>query len=448
MSSVAFEANEGRHCDLCATAHESDERYFVHAFHDAKQLSLTSEAMADTLGFCERHGAKLMAAIAPTSQLARVLAGTVPHLMPLLDEDRFGDPRFQQVYFSRPDACPACAFAHRAVGRDAARISRELINASECLTRKRLSGICTRHFPLVSRSMSAERRMQAITHYGQRLECVARAVDLRAETHERSIRPSDDSDPLLLAALQLAGGNARPDAEPSLNCAIPAEDDGACPVCQAMGATRLRWLNALSEAARHGIDASFLFPTCAQHVRCVADQSDHLLSALVAAHALRVVIDELRLELQGLIKAAQAREERAAATIVNWGRRRRRRKKLDDGAVPSVTPPTHAPRCAACERLAVCELGMINALLKHLGNANERGALDGGPRLCLKHHAHAYLLSPRGKVRAALAEAERCQLDSVLDTARAYETDATSTTETTALQNDLALHAGHFFCLS
>ncbi len=66
-------------------------------------------------------------------------------------------------------------------------------------------------------------------------------------------------------------------------------------------------------------------------------------------------------------------------------------------------PPPKIARSAACERPAIAELRATGSLLHGLQSGRQRQAFEAGYGLCMKHHAQACLLSPRGEVRAFLA---------------------------------------------
>jgi hypothetical protein len=67
-------------------------------------------------------------------------------------------------------------------------------------------------------------------------------------------------------------------------------------------------------------------------------------------------------------------------------------------------------RCAACERLAISELRATFTLLRLLRAPQPMRTFEAGFGLCMKHHAQACLLAPKGRVRLALAADQRRRL--------------------------------------
>jgi hypothetical protein len=74
---------------------------------------------------------------------------------------------------------------------------------------------------------------------------------------------------------------------------------------------------------------------------------------------------------------------------------------------------TKIPACPACEQLAIARDRAVGELLTLMQDTRHREALERGHGLCLKHFAHAYLISPQGKVRSALVALHKEKLQAL-----------------------------------
>jgi len=418
-----------RACEVCQLA-ESTSAYFKMAFADPHHLAATSEGIADTLGFCQRHGAELLGCALPERATAEVFARVADLVMPLLEPSRFGEEKFQQVYFSAAWACPACAFERRAAGRHAARLVRQHFDADQRNPFSNSPQLCVDHFQLLARTLKPESRMPALALQCDTLDLAARALDRLSSGTLRTAMTAG-TEPALKRALALVGAaRGGPSASPSaaLAAALQACDtfeqalgwDGACPVCVEVERARQRWLLAVPLAVAHELDDWLFLPTCAEHVAIVAEHSDIALTARVTAHALRVASEQIHQQLRVLVRAAQTEQELAAARIARWGRRSRRRN-----AVPPKAPAPKLVRCAACERLAIAQLQATNRLLRLLQQGRQRELFQAGWGLCMKHHAQAYLMAPKGVVRTLLAADQARRLSEFLRQLKEPATPAT-----------------------
>ena len=405
-------------CELCGTDAAGALAYFEMAFGEPHHAAAASEGIADALGFCSRHGRDLLARTPHRIAVARVFEGVVPLVLPLLAQSRFGDERFQQVYFSAPDACPACAYEHRAVGRHAARLCRQHFSAGEPGDGQDLP-LCNSHFQVLVRRLKPERRMPALARHAQALDQAAGAVEnLLAGGVPGQAGLADL--PSLAHALGICAcpPNAVPDVPgSSLVEALQVCDDfeqalawrGACSVCMEVERARQRWMTAVPLAVTHHLDDWLFLPTCPEHVSAIAGLGNTAVTAAVAAHALRVAGEHAHQQLRILVRAAESEAEQAAARIVGWGRRPRRRK-----SDPPKPPAPKIARCAACERLAIAELHATGRLLRLLNRDKQRQTFEAGYGLCMKHHAQAYLLAPKGEVRAVLAADQKHRLSGLM----------------------------------
>lgn len=406
-------------CPVCETAADSTPAYFKRAFGEPHHFALTSEGIADALGYCPRHGAELLVREPLRRATAQVFEQVVPQVLALLAEARFGDEKFQQVYFSAPHACPACAYAHRAVTRQATELGRKAAWPADPHAALPQPTLCNAHFQLMARSLKPERRMPALAAHAERLDHAVRAIEdlLRAGLPAET---SPDERPALATALGLAagaGGAYSAAVAPPLAEALQAcpdfeqavEQACACAVCVEVERARQRWLMAVPLAVAHGLDDWLFLPTCPEHVALAAGLGDTAVMATVAAHALHVAGEMAHQQVRTLVRAAESEAEQAAARIVRWGRRPRRRP-----SGPPKPPPPKIVRCAACERLAIAELHATGRLLRWLQSSRHRHDFANGWGLCMKHHAQAYLLSPKGVVRFFLADNQAHRLHELM----------------------------------
>lgn len=434
-------------CPVCQTAARSLPAYFRRAWGEPHHHAATAEAIADALGFCPRHGAELLGREPLWRATAQVFTRAVPLVLPLLTEARFGDEKFQQVYFSAPHACPACAYEHRAVARHAADLGRQAAGPDAAPPG---STLCNAHFQSMARTLKAERRMPALAAHAERLGAAVRAVEDLLHAGLPAATPPLEQ-PALATALVLAGGaaDARGTAvPPPLADALQACSDfehavahpGACAVCVEVERARQRWLAALPLAVAHGLDDWLFLPTCAGHVGLAAGLGDAGITAAAVAHALRVAAEQAHHQLHALVRAAESEAEQAAARIVRWGRRPRRRK-----SDPPRPPPPKIVRCAACERLAIAELQATGRLLRWLQSGRHRQVFEGGYGLCMKHHAQAYLLSTQGVVRSLLADDQARRLQGLMRWLKA-EPDALAQNQPSSAPDAACLLALRRFC--
>ena len=398
-------------CEVCNEPANGASAHFAAAFSEPRHFAATAEGVADALGYCTRHGAVLLRSGYPGANVVQVFHDAATRMLPLLADHRFGDDAFQHAYFGASEGCPACLHEHRAAGRHTARLARRFATAGSIES----SSLCITHFQLFARGLKPELRMPALARDMDELETAAQALrQLQVRALPGGI-PFEQL-PALDKGLGLSAGpcdaaqesDTGPLGEALRACADFESAIGrtdACAVCLEVERTRRRWLAAVPLAAAHHLDDWLFFPTCPQHVGMIAALSDAHLAAAVAAHALHVAAEHAHHQLQVLVRAAETEAERAAARIAHWGRRRRRRK--------SQPPPAPAPRivrCAACERLAIAEVQATGRLLRLLGTERQRRAFEAGWGLCMKHHAQAYLLTPKGAVRTLLARDQERRL--------------------------------------
>lgn len=402
-------------CEICSALSTADLTYLAGAFSETSHCASTGEDIADCLGYCARHGAAVFEGAVRERRGANVLDVAITRVLPFLQRSRFGEERFQQVYFGAEHACPACAYERRVVGRQAGRLARHFLDQDMPQSNVQLGTLCALHFQAVSRRLKPEGRMPVLANYSAVLEATASGMNAAAPgddgAHAGQAQPPIVSELLERAAGSVLTRGARPRSsipdsvinlpsiEHSLSCT------SVCCTCLEIERSRRRWLAALPLAVAHGLDGWLFFPTCPEHIADVADLGNGRATGAVCAHAVHVAAEYCHQQLRVLVRAAETEAEIAAARIARWGRRPRRRK-ID----PPKPPQPRLVRCAACERLAIAELQATTKLLRLLRAEKHRSSFQRGFGLCMKHHAHAYLMAPQGIVRTFLCEDQRARL--------------------------------------
>lgn len=402
-------------CPVCRTSANIDAEYFSRAFGDSRRFAATTEAVTDSLGFCPRHGARLLSQEHLSRGIVHVFRDVIPRMLPLLAEKYLYEDRVQQVFFGASSSCPACAYGSRAAARHARRLARRFSSARDQADCLRLDSLCVRHFQILAGELKPDIRMEAFTQYGDALDHAATAT----ETLLQSGRVPDawrleEGSSALHHALDLIAGRPVPGPYPdgdalaeALQC-CPTLVEGianpkACPLCLEVDRARRRWIHNVPVAAKFKQIAWLFFPTCPEHIWTVVRLSDPTLTATVVTHALHVAIGRIYQQILALVRAAEIKEElaREAARFARWGKRHRRKKtEAQEPAMPRLM------LCPGCERLAVAEDHASSGVLELLQERKYRNAFNRGYGLCMKHFAQVYLMAPKGVLRSMLAESQ------------------------------------------
>lgn len=427
-------------CPICVSAAENGAAYFARAFGAQRNISLTAESIADALGFCRWHGARVLTHTELVPAIGQVFRDVVGRIGPMVAEDYARGDQFWQTFFGARDACPACAHEQRAVSRHAGRLARSYTNTADAAASSTLAGVCVAHLRRIAAELTPERRMPFLAHCidkmdsAERLlrESLADSADCRAETresHERQLQRSFNLAAGSGHATAILGG-----ADPGGECghhtlASHDPDSNLCPVCAEIERTRRRWMQSVQDAERHHVEGWLLFPTCPDHVATISSLGDRKLTCAVMSNALRGAIGQVQYEVRLLIRAAETQAELAAVRIARWGKRRTRK---------SPGPKLVAPRpgkCPACERIELAEARAVGNLLEALAREKYRDDYRRGYGLCMKHFAQACLIAPRGVVRNTLCAHQQARLtedaltfDEMARTAMASANDALQAT--------------------
>jgi len=406
-------------CPLCQTSADSDAGYFARAFGEPRLFAATGEAMTDALGFCPRHGASLLAQERWSGGVVHVLRDAIPRLALMLNEDYLREPHVQHALFGADSACPACTYANRAVGRQAASFARQW---SDQAGFDLANALCFKHFQMLTGNLAPELRLITLTGYvGHLQQAVRKANSLLRRTREADSWRSDDVAALERALDLIAGrpvfesGSADGKLGKALSeCPTLVEaiaHPGVCPLCVETERARLRWQLNVQRAADFDQDAWLFFPTCPEHLWAVARLEAPGLTAAVLARALSVALRYVRSQIHVLVRTAELREEEARIKAEGpevWAahKRKRSRQKTEGEKIPVP----RLVKCPGCERIEIATEHATGGLLDLLHEKKHRDAFGRGYGLCLKHFARAYRIAPRGMIRSLLAEDQQGRL--------------------------------------
>jgi hypothetical protein len=398
-------AREESGCPVCETAASSGADYFARAFGESRRFAASSEAVADALGFCPRHGAALLSQAGLSRGIVRVFRQVIPAVMPLLVVKHIRAEKFQRTFFAARTACPTCAHIERMVARHIARLARQFSSAPDYLDR-----LCVTHMQLLAEELKAAPRLVALAQYVDHLNAAISAMDSGAapdqatRMHALNLVAGIAPEPYAVEGMLTEALHQCPTLAASLAYAQ------ACPLCIERARARQRWLQHIPASSRHAQDAWLFYPTCPEHIGTVARLGYPELTGAVATHALHLVRRQLHQRLLILMREA---ELRAAAAAARAAQRYKYAKSKTPKPPHLQTPKPAAPqplRCPGCERLGIAEAHARGKLLDLLEKEKHRIALAHGYGLCMKHFAEVYMIAPQGVVRSALAEDQRDRL--------------------------------------
>lgn len=392
-------------CPACAGVGRSAAAYFDRAFGTSASLAAAAEAIADDLGFCERHGRMLSRESTRAGRVAQACAAAIARIEPLLHESVV-DERCQRLFFSAGRRCPTCSADEATAGKLLAPIRRGWLRGEP--DPGVTDGLCWQHFQSMVRRLPLETRGQAMQHYLGVLDDTERSL---AHEPQRGL-------PSALARLGLSEGSADagtctdPQAPAALMKDLLAAPD-LCPICEAIGQARRRWLHGLLWSAEHpNAQCLWLFaPCCARHVGDAARLGHAGLTAGVAGLALAGLGKQLRQQLTAIVhELAQAQLPRPV-----WYRPRRRRR---DKAVSALAEPSRrfVLHCQGCEAEAIALERAAAQFLGLMRSVQGRDLLARGHGLCLRHLAHVLPVAPPDAARPFLTELHAARLLALRDT--------------------------------
>ena len=179
-----------------------------------------------------------------------------------------------------------------------------------------------------------------------------------------------------------------------------------CPVCLEKFRALEQWIADVRTTVRIRQPLWMTLPTCSRHVWTAAERGGLEVAAAAAQYAGAISLATLERRLWPFW-----RREESGVSVSVWRRRRRRARARGEPTLREALG--RAPRCRACERLAVAESRAIDALLDLLKEETGRAAFSSGRGLCMKHFAMTHMFARGYKLRAFLASAQRDRLDRV-----------------------------------
>lgn len=409
-------------CALCVAAADSDATYFARALADPRLCDGSAEALADSLGFCHRHGAAVLEGDAmPENRAAMrsVLSQAIPRVLMLTNESWLRESQVQQALFGADRTCPACTAANRALGRQAAAIARRISDSNG------LSGVdrlCIEHFQSVVESLPPERRQDVLTARVDLMEHMVRRVRmLLRKSREAAEWPAGEGDAFSLASgrplpasigMYLSAGRL---ADAVAGCATLTEAitlPDICSICVESARARWRWLEHVQAAAGFDDDAWLVLPTCSEHLEEIARLKKPALTMAATARSLTAALRHQRQQIQALVQAAARDEEIARIKAEGpevWAAHKRKRAR-GKSAEPPLSATPRLKKCPACDRAEIALEHATGKLLDLLHQRSHREAFILGYGLCLKHFARTYRISPKGTIRSLLADDLRRRL--------------------------------------
>jgi hypothetical protein len=407
-------------CPLCATDRISDGGYFTRSYSDAELRAASSEAITETLGFCARHGAILLAQKHLSGEFLRMLHAAIPRLLLLLHEQHLQKHAVQQILFGTDGACPACSHANRAAGRQAAHLARQIFKTggTDAPELERTHALCIRHFRMFEAHLAFEPRQAALDSYTAHLAQISRDMKaLLRSMHETSNRAEGDAAAVLHDALGLVAGRSATGAVPPADTALqyPALAETialpqVCPLCAEAERARQRWLHKVQRSTGFDEDAWLILPTCPEHIAALARLGEPGLTTAAVSRALDIAVRHHHKQMQTLAAIARQREEEARIKAEGpevWAAYKRKqtyRKRKQQNTENPAAPLIRMARCPACEWDEIALERTTGELIDLLHEKQHRSAYGRGYGLCLKHYARVHLIAPKGAIRSLLAD--------------------------------------------
>jgi len=389
-------------CPVCAALESADRRYVDHVLPDRRQTQ--AQAIADTLGFCTLHAARISGDRGNSVSLARVLDAAIQLTLEMLEGRKAESDSTKDFLFESAHACPACTYSARMV-------SRVVANAASPWTRKRAASppaLCYPHYRSAAYCVDAAHLPVLAKAELESVESVKSRMRSRGVTGEDSpaMRLIAGNPRLSLAA---ASGNAQSLRELMDKWTgateIPSERQ-ACPVCVAMIRDLDRRVGAARRALRFRSDGWMVLPTCAEHLRLFALLAGEEVAQRAAEQS---VVTIARLLRNGIAAVERGRRRREAESKSVWYKPKSPSYLL--GLEREVV--TRASACPVCSGLAAARERAADAIVDRARKRPNAAELEQGHGLCMKHFAHVFLFTSRGPARDALAAVQRAKLSAL-----------------------------------
>lgn len=407
-------------CPVCGDLADVESKYLSRLSTEPEQIEAAAEAVADALGFCGPHGYLLALHPEKSTEIAMALAHAIPRVLDLLRFNQQDDSQ-QHVFFDAPRSCPICKFQERTAASPINHLASLLSPGAVPEPDRPSLPLCVPHF----RALASALKPPALEFLARlQLEFMLRMAafpGLPGEGTEEAAASVDDArHATVQATLRVVAGRATPTecwihargelyGGAARTCGTLAEAlqyTEACPLCIEEYRADEKWIHVLEAVARVGQDIWIAFPTCPRHIWMCSLLGNQRVASTAACYAVEVMCKLLK-----RATAVFAEEDRHRETAAKSVWYRPRNPAYEAGQRRKLV--TKLPRCPACERVAVARDRATGELLGLLRGDRHRAVFQRGHGLCLKHFAHAYLLSPAGKLRSALVAMHAERLSSL-----------------------------------
>ena len=373
-------------CPVCADEPRGESNYFFYYLHDGHAESVALEEVAGALGFCGRHGHRLLTTKGAESAIAAIHAYATRKICSELADDR------TPLKLVTPDVCAAC----RSCDAHTQLLVHNLASILDDEEHGSLYGgpglLCMNHLRMVLPTVSDKTFHRLLDIHFAALHAAfeqisnpddGQPIDLEDALrltigHDRACEVSPDFSKVEAAETDL------PDAVRSL-AAQPRRQD-TCPICREVEGAWLDWMRNVEMAVSRGDRVEDLVPLCSEHVRATMRYAK---PALQKAAITRVLSEAGR-----AFEMARQRLEAASISILPRWRRilqlepeYSRRRWLEAREATAWLSP-----CPLCQRLATASDRSLALLFELLRLPRHLQPIGHG--LCLKHLSAALALDP------------------------------------------------------
>jgi len=412
---ASFEA--GR-CPVCAELENHDDHYFFWLLTESYQEIGMQEQVARSLGFCPRHGRRLL------KDQAYGAAATSLHRRALDDLNRRLSIAPRASGIERGPAgdsvaienCPGCASRDAAAGRLVGFLAGVLNDPDHTGLYGRPGVLCHRHFSMLAPRLEARSFERVLAAHAERLGRLGSSD----RDEPRGIEDSSSAPMVSVARLLVStehGVDSYPPvdaapsrfeaADPVVELADALSQPDKCPVCTATERAWSGWMGWLDGRAAGGVSLSAvgdLLPTCPLHVAATLECASASLSSLVVANVLAVSRDRTATATRFLADPRDPNIDPEDLPVIVHLRTRRERFAAAVEVIGRDVP------CAVCDRLRSAADRTLQLLFALLHQERYRVLFEQGYGLCFRHWARAEALSPPESVARTLRRVELAKL--------------------------------------
>jgi hypothetical protein len=391
-------------CPICTDGPRAEGNYFFYYLHEAHAERSALEEAAAALGFCSRHGHRLLKTVGAESAIATIHAHATRKVRAALADER------ASAKLISPEICPACR-SFDAHTRLLIHNLADILNDAECCS---LYGapalLCMRHLRMVLPDLSDEIFQRVLNIHS---EALSGTIEKTPESGEAA--PSNFEDALRATIGHDGASEILPDfsavgataGTPHDAIAFLAADLGrndACPICREIERAWLDWMRNVDAAASRGDHVEDLVPTCAEHVRATM----HYGGAALGEATVKRLVSEARRALDMARQRLEPPPIRNSPLWSRWlqrggGKSRRQRLEAREAIAWGA-------KCPVCERLIAARDRSLALFFELLRQPKHIAAYQGGHGLCLKHLSRALALGPAGATREIVIGAEAAYL--------------------------------------